>query len=137
MASWRLCDTAATLDLALSALIKADVIFLDCEGKDLGEVGGRLSLISLGAVREIPSSGGQTHLDVFLIDAIALATNNNDDGRSGGGGLLEPIYELLRRETVLKVGYDLRMDVAEFWHGHGVKIENVLDLQVADILARQ
>ncbi|KAG8811361.1 hypothetical protein FRC17_002506, partial [Serendipita sp. 399] len=134
MASWRLCDTAATLDLALSALTKADVIFLDCEGKDLGEVGGRLSLISLGAVREIPSSAGETHLDVFLIDAIALA---NDDGRSGGGGLLEPIYELLRRETVLKVGYDLRMDVAEFWHGHGVKMENALDLQVADILARQ
>ncbi|KAG8798178.1 hypothetical protein FRC16_007776, partial [Serendipita sp. 398] len=125
MASYRLCDTVASLDIALSVLVNADTIFIDCEGRDLGETGGRLSLISLGALHPIPGVAAD-HLSVFLIDVIKLSED----------GILEPIYELLRRDTVLKVGYDLRMDAAEFWHGHGVQLETVLDLQVADIMAR-
>ena len=48
MSEYTLCMTDADVEDAVNLLSTASHIFLDCEGRDLGNVGGALSLIQLG-----------------------------------------------------------------------------------------
>jgi hypothetical protein len=121
-----LCNTPESLRAALDTISGHTHVFFDCEGRTLGEAGGKLSLLNLGVVQE--EDRGQRP-SVFLIDILAFQGLNSHH--------LVPIFDLMSSETVFKVVFDGRMDASELLHGHGVQLKNVLDLQVADILSRE
>ncbi|KDQ17732.1 hypothetical protein BOTBODRAFT_105228 [Botryobasidium botryosum FD-172 SS1] len=120
MADFSLCDTPSKLDAALVELRSATHIALDCEGQNLGQEGGKLSLISVS-----PISLKKDSPPIFLVDAVAL------DDRT-----LAPLFDLLRSNKPIKVVFDGRMDYSELAYRHGAQINGVLDLQLADIRSR-
>jgi hypothetical protein len=85
-------------------------ILLDCEGKDLGDIGGILGLVQIGVEDT-----------TYLVDVVTLSSAITS---------LKPIFE----DTALeKVVWDGRSDYSELLHGHQIGIENVLDLQLVQI----
>jgi len=125
--SYRVCSTVASLTAAVDVLSEHSHIFLDCEGRTLGLVGGKLSLLNLGVVDD--TEDGEQHLSIFVIDILAFQGARSHH--------LIPVFDILKSEEVFKVVFDGRMDASELLHGHGVQLLNVLDLQVADILSRE
>ena len=118
MSSTSLCDTAASLSIALGAISDASHVFLDCEGTQLGTQGGSLSTIAIG----LPMAAGG--IKVFIIDAIVLRAS------------LQPLFAVLGAETPFKVMWDGRKDSSEFYHRYGVTLRGVLDMQLADVVSR-
>jgi exonuclease 3'-5' domain-containing protein 1 len=86
------------------------VLFLDCHGKDLGSTDGELSLLILG----LPES-------TYIVDAITLA----DD--------IPRLAPYLQNRDLRKVVWDGRLGYSELWHGFGIRLENVLNLQLAHL----
>jgi len=127
MASYRVCTTPDSLQAAADVLLQHSHIILDCEGHSLGEAGGKLSLLNLGVSHE--DDGGDEHLSIFVIDVLAF---QNDKAKH-----LIPIFDILKSENIFKIVFDGRMDSSELLHGHGIKLNNVLDLQLADISSRE
>jgi len=98
---------------AITNLASADdkmVIFLDCEGRDLGPVDGKLGLIQLGIESEI-----------YFIDVIALPI------------AITIVKEILEDHVIEKVMWDGRSDYADLWHGHGIDLNPVIDLQLVQV----
>lgn len=116
-----LCNTTATLKTAIDALRPCSHIVCDLEGRSLGAVGGKLSLITLCAV----PSADVPEPHIYLVDAIALSAR-----------ALQPLYELLRSEAHTKVMFDARSDWSELFHRCGVELARVLDVQLADVDSR-
>ncbi|KAF9020187.1 hypothetical protein BDZ89DRAFT_279117 [Hymenopellis radicata] len=116
-----LCDTASLVTSAVAALQNATHLVVDCEGIDLGRQGGRLALLSVLALPSTPYSGGVSYLfDVLSLDNEALAS----------------IFALLSSSSYTKIMFDGRMDYAALFHEHGVELQNVLDLQLAEVSCR-
>ncbi|KAG5636128.1 hypothetical protein H0H81_009035 [Sphagnurus paluster] len=118
------CDTKASVDAALSIIRQYTTLAFDCEGRDLGETGGRLSLISLRTISDDVSScfsAGHT----FLFDTIALKRK-----------YLLGVYAILESSAIKKVVFDGRKDFSSLYHDRGVELRNVIDLQIADIKSR-
>lgn len=116
------CGTARSVKDAEAVLSVSPTIFVDCEGVNLGVHGGTLSILSLGV---IPRDSPQ-RLNIYLIDVSCLSRV-----------LLSPIFDLLASPKVTKVLWDGRMDYSALYHGFGVRMRNVIDLQVVDILSRE
>lgn len=116
-----LCNDVTTLTRAVTALRSCSYIVCDCEGINLGCLGGRLSLIILCGIPIVDSQ--QPH--VYLIDAVALKDR-----------VLQPVFQLLRSDHYTKVMYDPRSDWSELFHRHKVELNGVLDLQLADVTSR-
>ena len=114
-----LCDTDTVLNGVLPDLQACSTFILDCEGVNLGTRGGSLSLITL---RTVSPSSAQT----YLIDIVRLSP-----------AALAPVFALLRSSSVLKIVFDGRMDFSALYHGHGVEIQGVLDLQLVDVASRR
>lgn len=117
--SFLLCDTEDGLQAVVAIISQHNKLILDCEGRDLGDEGGALSLIS---IRTVPPSTPLT----AIIDAVALSKDK-----------LRPIFDLLESPTIVKIMFDGRMDWCCLYHDYGVTIRNVLDMQLADVRARQ
>ena len=111
------CDTAAKCQSAAAALEGSPALVLDCEGHNLGVSGGRLSLILLRGV----TADSRT----YIIDVTQLSPTS-----------ISPILDLLCSPTIRKVVFDGRMDFSALYHELGVKLQNVLDLQLVDIMSR-
>lgn len=116
-----LCNDVTTLTRAVTALRSCSYIVCDCEGTNLGSLGGRLSLIILCGIPIADSE--QPH--IYLIDTVVLKRR-----------ILQPVFELLRSDQHTKVMYDPRMDWSELFHRHNVELSQVLDLQLADVASR-
>ncbi|KAF7305841.1 3'-5' exonuclease domain-containing protein [Mycena chlorophos] len=103
----------------LDALKASRTLFFNCEGVDLGTKGGSLTVMSFGT----PQSPDDAHIvHVPPIGATAL----------------RPIFDLLESETIQKVVFDGRMSQCALFYGFdGVKLRNVVDLQIADVKARR
>ncbi|KAJ7450636.1 ribonuclease H-like domain-containing protein [Mycena latifolia] len=114
------CDQTTDLPAVIQSLQGSPTLFLDCEGSDLGVKTGRLSLISLGIPATMPEEQR-----VYLIDAQTLGTSG-----------LRPIFEFLESSDIRKVVFDGRMDQSALFHEHHVTLQNVVDLQLADITSR-
>jgi exonuclease 3'-5' domain-containing protein 1 len=127
MASYRLCATPSSLRAAAQVLSEHSHIILDCEGRNLGDAGGILSLLNLGVVHE--DDEGDEHLSIFLVDVLSFQGEK--------AHYLTPIFDMLKSDDVFKIVFDGRMDFSELFHGHGVELRNVLDLQLVDILSRE
>ncbi|KAG6888703.1 hypothetical protein C0995_006494 [Termitomyces sp. Mi166 len=117
---YMLCDTDLAIRKAASVLGASTLLALDCEGRNLGDIGGKLSLISLRVIR--PAHSAQT----FLIDTVRLK-----------GEKLRPIYDILESTSIRKVVYDDRKDFSCLFHDRRVEIRNVMDLQLADVKSRE
>ncbi|KAK7047626.1 hypothetical protein VNI00_006394 [Paramarasmius palmivorus] len=111
-----LCNTSTSLASALDALRASDILILDCEGDNLGKQGGTLSIITL----HIPSSN-----QTYLIDVLRLSSAD-----------LRPVYHLLESPSVTKIVFDGRMDYSALYHEKAVDMQNVLDMQIADVRSR-
>ncbi|PVF91134.1 hypothetical protein CPB86DRAFT_878673 [Serendipita vermifera] len=125
-ATFELCDTEEKLGLVINSLQNSSLIFLDCEGKTLGSIGGQISLLSLGVVEN--GDDGIKKLHIYLVDVLAFTGEKLS--------LLHPIFNSLESRKVIKVVFDGRMDASELFHGHNVALQCVIDLQVADIASR-
>jgi len=117
--SYILCDNQGRLDQlkthieAVTNLASADekaVIFLDCEGRDLGRIDGKLGLVQLGIESKI-----------YLIDVIAFPK------------AIAIVKEILEDPVLEKIVWDGRSDYAELWHGHGIDLNPVIDLQLVQV----
>ncbi|KAI0759904.1 ribonuclease H-like domain-containing protein [Irpex lacteus] len=115
------CGTVNSVKKAMTNLSSSQFIFMDCEGVELGVVGGALSILSLGVIPR----GSPNTLKIYLIDATNLSVSR-----------LRPLFDLLASPKVIKVVWDGRMDYSALYHEYGVQMRNVIDLQVADILSR-
>ncbi|KAJ7916506.1 ribonuclease H-like domain-containing protein [Mycena leptocephala] len=118
-ADFVLCDKESELSAVTDALRESSTLILDCEGTNLGvKKSGRLTLISLGT--QAPNQE-----QAYLIDVLAI-------GKDG----LKPIFDILESNKVRKVVFDGRMDQSALFHEYGVTMQNVVDLQLADIKSR-
>lgn len=113
-----LCDTDSKWEEALPALRSSPILILDCEGRDLGVVGGALSIVILRTTTGDP----QTYLiDMKSLSIIAL----ND------------VYDLLSSPKIQKIVFDGRMDFSALYHESDIELHNVVDMQLVDIKSRK
>jgi exonuclease 3'-5' domain-containing protein 1 len=113
-----LCADDQSLAEAISAIESSSAIILDCEGKDLGQDDGSLSLISFRIITPKPSK-------TYLIDTISLARDK-----------LKPIFDIIQSSSPTKIVFDGRMDFSALYHEYNITMGGVLDLQLADIYSR-
>jgi len=85
-------------------------IFLDCEGRDLGQEGGKLGLVQLGVEKE-----------VYLIDVIVYPESS------------ATLKTILEDPKFVKIVWDGRSDYSELWFGHGIAFSTLLDLQLVRV----
>lgn len=129
--SYQLCTTAEQVENSLPVLRAAGYLAVDSEGDNLGDQGGQLSLLSIGAYYDPPGLGSQPteplSFHIFVYDALLLPSAS-----------LDQILAILSDSSILKVMWDGRMDYTEiFYSYHGATIENVLDLQIAEVMSRR
>ncbi|KAJ7916258.1 ribonuclease H-like domain-containing protein [Mycena leptocephala] len=117
-ANFMLCDKESELSTVTNTLQNASTLILDCEGVNLGAKSGRLTLISLGTAGD--------HQHAYIIDVCAI-------GKAG----LKPIFDLLESNAVRKVVFDGRMDQSALFHEYSITMQNVVDLQLADVKSRR
>lgn len=113
-----LCDTSSKCEEALTVLRSSPILILDCEGQDLGVVGGALSIITLRTTTANPQT--------YLIDVKSLSTT-----------ALNEVFDLLSSTKIQKIVFDGRADFSAFYHEYGVELFNVLDMQLVDIKSRE
>lgn len=116
--AYTLCNTSGIVASATKKLSSAAYLAFDCEGQNLGEGKGRLSVISLATLPRIDPH-------VYLFDAIALTSKQ-----------LEPVFKLLQSRDHTKIMFDGRMDFSQLYHYHNTCLTTVLDLQLADVESR-
>ena len=85
-------------------------IFLDCEGRHLGRINGKLGLVQIGVGKH-----------VYLIDVITYPR------------CLGTLKNILENAKIEKIMWDGRSDFAELWHGNGIVMKPVLDLQLVRV----
>lgn len=113
------CDDERSLRDATDVIERCSEVVLDCEGQDLGQQGGSLSLINFRTIGpEIPNT--------YLIDVLSLTKD-----------ALRPVFDIIQSSSPTKVMFDGRMDYSELFHEYGTPICGALDLQLADIHSRR
>ncbi|KAJ7611375.1 hypothetical protein DFH06DRAFT_1016077 [Mycena polygramma] len=118
-AGYVFCDKANELPSIINDLQASSTLFVDCEGTILGTKSGHLSLIALGM--PAPSKERPYIVDIQVI----------------GKEASKPVFMLLESSQVRKVMFDGRMDQSALFHEYGVTMQNVVDLQLADIKSRR
>jgi len=113
-----LCDTDSKCEAVLPALRSSPILILDCEGRDLGDIGGALSIIILRTTTADPRT--------YLIDVKSLSTTT-----------LNSVFDLLFSPKVQKIVFDGRSDFSALYHEYGVELYNVIDMQLVDIKSRE
>lgn len=89
------------------------IILLDFQGQHLGSTDGDLCLFLVG----LP-------MKTYVVDAIALEDR------------LPKLSPYLQDRRLRKIVWDGRLGYSEFWHRYGIRLENVLDLQLVYIHER-
>ncbi|KAJ8520649.1 hypothetical protein ONZ45_g2591 [Pleurotus djamor] len=115
-------NTTEALANAISSIEGADYLILDSEGLDLGNVGGRISIIIL---RPIPR-GPQRASTIYIVDAITLSQET-----------LQPLLRIIQADSPVKIVYDGRMDYTELNSAFNIRMGKTLDMQIVDILSRR
>jgi hypothetical protein len=112
------CDTLEALDrlsMHVQALLEAaspwtkPYILLDCKGRSVGRVGGRLGLVQVGVEDSI-----------YLIDVLTYRKNID-------------AVKLLQNSNLEKIVWDGRNIYSEIWHSYEVAVESVIDLQLVHV----
>ncbi len=61
----------------------------------------------------------------YVLDAVCLSSTQ-----------LRPIFDLLESNDICKVFFDGRKDYSALYHEHHVTLQNVRDMQLADVVSR-
>jgi hypothetical protein len=93
------CDDASSLAQALAAIREAGSCVLDCEGHELGDAQGRLTII-----QAVPLGANDVS---YIIDVQALEQQQLS---------LQPLKQLLADPAVTKILYDCRNDACALWY---------------------
>ncbi|EGN94504.1 hypothetical protein SERLA73DRAFT_188440 [Serpula lacrymans var. lacrymans S7.3] len=117
--AYTLCSTSKSVTNAVSVLSHSPYLILDCEGKNIGRIGGVLSLLCIGTARA---------QHIFIFDALAL---NQDDPA------VQSLLWLLSSPYVTKVMWDGRQDFLEIWDKYGITLGKILDLQLVEVVSRK
>jgi hypothetical protein len=113
--TYNYCDTPQALDRLLThvqALLAAaspwtkPYILLDCKGRSVGRVGGKLGLVHVGVEDSI-----------YLVDVLTYRKNID-------------AVKLLQNSNLEKIVWDGRNIYSEIWHSYEVAVESVIDLQL-------
>lgn len=99
-------------------MLKVPYLVLDCEGYNLGQENGCVTLICLG------TAYGE---HIFLFDLISPYITREH---------VFSLLSILADPHILKVVWDGRMDYLEIWSSFGVALDGVLDLQIAEVVSR-
>ncbi|KAH7098259.1 ribonuclease H-like domain-containing protein [Auriculariales sp. MPI-PUGE-AT-0066] len=111
------CDTEAQLNDIIPQMLASAVLFVDLEGRDLGCLGGALSVVSVGT-----DAGEVVLFDVLRLERVTL----------------EPLLSILADETRPKFMWDGRKDSVELKRTfYDVEFRGVVDLQLVDVLSRR
>ncbi|EIW75546.1 hypothetical protein CONPUDRAFT_169361 [Coniophora puteana RWD-64-598 SS2] len=127
------CADPGTANWALPYLEASPYIILDCEGMNIGQAGGVLSLVCVGSAHA---------RDVFVFDVLALRASESSGGsadpssRTDQSSALARLARVLADPGVRKVMWDCRNDYLEIKEVLGAAMRGVLDLQLAEIGAR-
>lgn len=100
------CDDAESLSQAIAAVRKAGSCVLDCEGHELADPAGQLTIIQIVPIKP-PSVP-------YVIDVLALQQQPD---------ALQPLKELLSDPAVTKVLFDCRNDSGALWHEQQCKLQ--------------
>jgi hypothetical protein len=113
--TYKYCDTLQALDrlsthvqalLAAASPWTKPYILLDCKGRSVGRVGGKLGLVQVGVEDSI-----------YLIDVLTYRKNID-------------AVKLLQNSNLDKIVWDGRNIYSEIWHSYEVAVESVIDLQL-------
>lgn len=111
MSSAVYCDDTQSLAQAIAATKEAGSCVLDCEGHDLGDKKGQLTIIQIIPYKQ-PSVS-------YIIDVLALQPLP---------GALQPLKHLLSDASITKILYDCRNDSGALWHEQQCKLKVRLHL---------
>ena len=121
-----LVDTQAAVSAMVGVLQRSSVLAVDLEGVELGERGGKLSLIQL-VTEDAPDV-------IFLMDVTVLGDAAFSTASVGDAPVsLRELFEDTRTELLL---WDCRSDASALLHYHGVGLGAVVDLQLLEIASR-
>ncbi|XP_022084493.1 piRNA biogenesis protein EXD1-like [Acanthaster planci] len=112
---YRLIDKESQIKPALDDIGRSPIIGVDCEGEALSRR-GKLSVISIATADQI-----------YLFDIVVLGKGIFDEGLRG-------ILEDTARQKLM---FDCRQDSDCLMHQYGVKLANVLDLQLLQMLDQE
>lgn len=122
-----LINTPALASTAIASIAPQPIIYLDCEGSDLGAIDGTLSLLSIGIPSPHPNPDPTSPLSprIYLFDTLSLPLPS-----------LSHLLALLASPNTLKLVWDGRQDFSELFHRFNTPLTNVVDLQLVDIHSR-
>jgi exonuclease 3'-5' domain-containing protein 1 len=137
------CDVISSpgeaLDRAVRAIANAPgkVIAVDCEGVAMSRI-GRVTLVQIAVPNE----------RVYLFDVQALGSEACFERGGGGGGGEEKdennatnrsvtLKSVLEDASITKLMFDCRVDSDALYHQHGIALNGVFDIQLADVAARR
>ncbi|TFL04618.1 hypothetical protein BDV98DRAFT_325075 [Pterulicium gracile] len=122
-----LINTPALASTAIASIAPQPIIYLDCEGSDLGAIDGTLSLLSIGIPSPHPNPDSTSPLSprIYLFDTLSLPLPS-----------LSHLLALLASPNTLKLVWDGRQDFSELFHRFNTPLTNVVDLQLVDIHSR-
>ncbi|KAI6112302.1 ribonuclease H-like domain-containing protein [Pisolithus croceorrhizus] len=112
------CNDLLSVEYATHTLADSPVLIIDCEGRNIGALGGALSLICIGTERAE---------QIFVFDVPALKPFKLH---------LQPLFRTLANSAVKKVMWDCRNDFLEIQSEYNVTMTGIVDLQLAEIRAR-
>lgn len=113
------------MDEAVAQCASCDVIAVDCEGVNMSRV-GPVTLLQVA-----------TDTDAYLFDVQAMGRacfEMVSDAAVTNGANLKSVLE---DPKVVKLMFDCRVDSDALFHQHGVSLQNVFDVQLADVAARR
>lgn len=108
----QLVDQHGQVKDAIAAIKREELIAVDCEGVNLGR-DGTLTLVTIG-----------TRTNTFLFDVLKLGARVFDRG----------LREVLKDTKILKLLFDCRGDSDALWHLYKVRLTNVMDIQLMQVL---
>jgi hypothetical protein len=117
---YQLCSTPSTVHAAVSQLSRSPQLIINCQGYQLGNPDGLLSLVCVGTT-DSPS--------VYLFDVRSPAMAAETPSMRG-------FLEMIKMESKTKIMWDCRQDVYHIYNMYGVTLLGVLDLQLVELMAR-
>ncbi|KAI5995950.1 ribonuclease H-like domain-containing protein [Pisolithus albus] len=112
------CNDLPSVAHATRILADSPVLIIDCEGRNIGVLGGALSLVCIGTERAE---------QIFVFDVLALEPFKSH---------LQPLLRILTDSAVKKVMWDCRNDFLEIQNEYNVMMTGIIDIQLAEIQAR-
>ena len=129
---FELIETNSRLKEMLKILSSSDCMAIDCEGVDLGQLGGQLSLIQIATRKP-----GSKALSIYIVDVTLLDWRAFHHRLDPSDESSPSLKSLLESTEVTKLIFDARSDASALSRQFNVRLKGAYDLQLAEVAARQ